>query len=77
MSKKKVGVDFTNVLINNVFCMHIRLDYFYFSAFNLEVKETEILKYILLFSGKKHGDKLPNIRKILVAKIVLLRVIEK
>ena len=30
--------------------MHLKLDYFYFLAFELEVKVTEILKYILLLS---------------------------
>ena len=34
----------------------MKIDYFYFSAFDLEVKATEILKYILHFSGKKHGQ---------------------
>ena len=29
--------------------MYIKLDYFNFSAFDLEVKATEILEYILLF----------------------------
>ena len=32
------------------------LEYFYFSAFDLEVKATEILDYIPAFSGKKYGQ---------------------
>ena len=35
--------------------MYIKLYYFYFSPFDLEVKVTEILKYILLFSEEKYG----------------------
>ena len=36
--------------------MHIKLGYIYFSALDLEVKVTEILKCILLFSEEKHGQ---------------------
>ena len=36
--------------------MYIKLDYFYFSAFVFEGKVTEILKYILVFFGEKHGQ---------------------
>ena len=57
--------------------MYIKLDYFYFSAFDLEVKVIEILKYILLFSWSGLRDKLPSFRKILVMKVVLLYAIEK
>ena len=35
--------------------MFIELDYFYISSFDLEVKVTEILKYILFFSEEKHS----------------------
>ena len=35
--------------------MYIKLDYFYFSDFDLEEKETDILKYILSFSMEKHS----------------------
>ena len=34
----------------------MKLDYFYFSAFELEVKATEIFKYILLFSEERHDQ---------------------
>ena len=47
--------------------MYIKLNYFYFSAFDLKLKVTEILKYILLFSKKKL-----SFRKIFVIKIILL-----
>ena len=33
--------------------MYIKLDYFYFSSFDPEVKAAEILKYILPFSDTK------------------------
>ena len=33
--------------------MHIKLNYFYFSAFDLEEKSIEILKYIQPFLGRK------------------------
>ena len=36
--------------------MYIKLDYFYSLAFDLEIKVTEILKYILPFSGEEHGQ---------------------
>ena len=36
--------------------MHIKLDYFYFSTFDLDVKTTKILKYILPFHGEKHDQ---------------------
>ena len=36
--------------------MYIKLDNLYFSAFDFEVKATEILKYILFFCGEKHGQ---------------------
>ena len=36
--------------------LNVKLDYFYRSAFDLEVKATEILKYILLFSVEKNGQ---------------------
>ena len=31
-----------------------KLDYFYFSAFDFEVKAAELLKYITPFSGEKN-----------------------
>ena len=34
--------------------MYTKLDYFKFSAFHLEMKATEILKYILLISEEKN-----------------------
>ena len=37
--------------------MNIKLDYYIFSAFDLQVEATEILKYILTFSREKHGQK--------------------
>ena len=58
--------------------MYIKLNYFYFSDFDLEVKMTEILKYILseeTWSGV--WEKLPSFRKILVTKIDLFCPIEK
>ena len=33
--------------------MYIKLDYFNFAAFDLEVKATEIFKYILSFFGEE------------------------
>ena len=36
--------------------MYIKLDYFYFTAFDLQVKAPEILKYILSLSEEKHGQ---------------------
>ena len=36
--------------------MYMKLDYFYFTIFNLDVKATEILKYILLVSAEKYGQ---------------------
>ena len=35
--------------------MFMKLDYFYFSAFDLEVKVTEILKYIRHSFADKHN----------------------
>ena len=35
-------------------CIFIELDYFYFSAFDLDVNLSVILKYILSFSEEKH-----------------------
>ena len=35
--------------------MHIKLDYICFSDFDFKVKVTEILEYILLFSGSGQG----------------------
>ena len=37
--------------------MHVKWDYLNFSSFDLQVKATEILKYILSFSGKKHDQR--------------------
>ena len=60
--------------------MYIKLDYFYFSAFDIEVKVIEILKSILPFLWgeilSRVKDKL-SFRKILARKIVLLCTIEK
>ncbi len=43
--------------------MYIKLDtYFYFSAFDFEVKATEILKYILPFHREKHGQTLADLK---------------
>ena len=53
---KQADVDFTNVLIKNVFSIFINLDNVYFSAFDLEKKVTEIFKYSQHFSEKKHGQ---------------------
>ena len=36
--------------------MFITQEYFYFSVFELEVKVTEISKYILLFPREKYGQ---------------------
>ena len=37
--------------------MYLKLDtYFNFSAFDLEVKAFEVLKYILTICGEKHGQ---------------------
>ena len=36
--------------------MYIKLDYFYFPAFSLEVKATEISKYILPSFEEKYGQ---------------------
>ena len=36
--------------------MYVKLDCLYFTASDLKVKTTEILKYILLFPGKKYGQ---------------------
>ena len=44
--------------------MHIKLEtYFHFSAFDFEMKMTEILKYILPFSGEKHGQTLEDLKR--------------
>ena len=48
---KQAFMDYSKILAKNYLYMYIKLDYFYFSAFDLEVKATEILKYILPFSG--------------------------
>ena len=56
------------------------MDYFYFSAAVLEVKASQISKYIQPFLREKYGqnnDKLPSFTKKLITKIVLPRVIEK
>ena len=37
--------------------MNIKLDYFYFSTFDFELKSTKILKHILFFSREKHVQK--------------------
>ena len=37
--------------------MYIKLDYFYFLAFDLEVKSIEIIKYARPFAGEKHDQK--------------------
>ena len=35
--------------------MYIKLDYFYLSVFDLDVKATEILNYIHFFSKEEYG----------------------
>ena len=55
--------------------MYVKLDYFYFSVLDLEMKATEILVYITLVWGDTWST--ANFRKKLIAKIVLLRTIEK
>ena len=59
--------------------MFIKLDYFSFSAFDLEMKVTDILKVHCNFLWRETWakEKLPSFRKILVAKMVLLHAIEK
>ena len=47
--------------------MYMKLDYFYFLAFDFVVKVTEILKYILLFSGE-------NVLHINLSEIFLNRM---
>ena len=44
--------------MNVYFLMYIKFDYFYFSAFDLELKATKISKHILPFSVEKYdmGD---------------------
>ena len=53
---KQTDVNFTNVHIKNFFEMYMKLDYFYFSDFDLDSKVTEILKYILFLSSEKYGQ---------------------
>ena len=43
--------------------MYIKLDNFYFSIFDLEVKANEISKYIQPFSGEKHSQGAKHITK--------------
>ena len=50
--------------------MYIKFDYFYFPAFDFELKVTEILKCILPFFMLRAREKLPSSKKILVAKII-------
>ena len=62
--------------------MYIKLDYFYFSAFDIEVKAIEsifesIFDSFLGTNMIRVKRKLPSFRKILVLKIVLLCAIEK
>ena len=47
---KQADAKFTAILIKNIFLMYIKLDYFYFSVFDLGVKLIEILKNIRLSS---------------------------
>ena len=53
--------------------MYIKLDYSNFSAFDLDVKAIEILKYIIHFSGEKRGKgwgtKYQALRKYLFGKL--------
>ena len=61
-SLKPSNVNFPNVL----FLMYMKLDYFFFSAFDLEMNASEILKYLLLFFRKKcrQGQgKIPSLEK--------------
>ena len=45
------------------FLMNIKFDiYFYFSAFDPEVKATEILQYIQPFSWEKRGQNLADLK---------------
>ena len=61
--------------------MYILLDYFYFPAFDLEVKVTEILTYIVLLPGENDDNGWETnyqvLEKKLSTKIDLLCVIEK
>ena len=52
---KLADVDFRKVLFNIFLNIYKKLDYFYFFAFDLEVKAAEILMHILSFSGEKQG----------------------
>ena len=71
-----------NLALNNQQCLIChKTNYFYFSAFRLEMKANEILEYILLFSRKRKTrsgtiDQLPNFRKISIRKIVLACAME-
>ena len=47
-------LDFTYVLVK-IFLICIKLDYFYFSTFDLESKATEISKNTQFFVGEKHS----------------------
>ena len=40
--------------------MYMKWGYSYFLVFDLEVKVTEIIKYILSFSMEKHAETLPQ-----------------
>ena len=53
--------------------MYMKLDeYFYFSAFDLEVKVTEILTYIFLFSAEKHGQTLSDLKIDSFSSLILM-----
>ena len=51
--KKRTYISLTFLLINDFF-IYRKLDYLYFSAFDLKEKVTEILTNILPFSGETH-----------------------
>ena len=60
---KQADEDFTNLLIKNIFSfpfffffLFIKFDNFLLSAFDLEMKSTEILKYIRLSFGETYDQ---------------------